>query len=188
MRRIQGQHPEVAPIAMGVLVWVVYTCRPLQVNQLQEALAVGESKPKLDLNNLSAVEDLTSFCAGLVTIELNSQIVRLVYCTTQEYFERKGQDYSPGTDSQLATVCLPYLTLRSSSKHRNDQERQVLTRKSPFHIHALSYWGLHALFDQNAVLPTPQVPPESNSKGKCRLLPVRLLTSNSAVRRTSAFD
>jgi hypothetical protein len=47
---------------------------------------VGESK--LDEENLPEIEYIILGCAGLVTIDEGSDIFRLVYYTTQEYFTR----------------------------------------------------------------------------------------------------
>ena len=49
-------------------------------------LEVGESE--LDEENLPEIEDMVSVCAGLVTVDEESEIIRLVHYTTQEYFER----------------------------------------------------------------------------------------------------
>ena len=48
----------------------------------------GSWRPKLDEENLPEIEDMVSVCAGLVTIDEESNIIRLVHYTTQEYFER----------------------------------------------------------------------------------------------------
>lgn len=45
-------------------------------------------KTELDEENLVQIEEMVSVCAGLVTIDEESKIIRLVHCTTQEYFER----------------------------------------------------------------------------------------------------
>jgi hypothetical protein len=51
-------------------------------------LAVEPNEAELDLENIPDVEDLLSVCAGLVIIDQESAIIRLVHYTTQEYFER----------------------------------------------------------------------------------------------------
>jgi hypothetical protein len=50
------------------------------------AVEVGESE--FDEENLPEVAYMVSLCAGLVTIDKISDIVRLVHYTAQAYFER----------------------------------------------------------------------------------------------------
>jgi hypothetical protein len=43
---------------------------------------------ELDETNLPEIEDMISVCADLVTVDGESNIIRLVHYTTQEFFER----------------------------------------------------------------------------------------------------
>jgi hypothetical protein len=51
-----------------------------------------------------------SVCAGLVTIDEESDIIRLIYYTTQEYFERTQTRWFPSAQTDIATTCLTYLS------------------------------------------------------------------------------
>ena len=53
----------------------------------------GESK--LDPDEFPDVEDMVSVCVSLVTEDEESDIIRLVHCTTQEYFERIREGGDP---------------------------------------------------------------------------------------------
>jgi len=53
----------------------------------------GESE--LDPDDIPDIEDMVSVCAGLVTVNNESNITRLVYYTTQECFERIREGWSP---------------------------------------------------------------------------------------------
>jgi hypothetical protein len=55
-------------------------------------------KSELDEENLPEIEDMVSVCAGLVTVYEESNIVRLIYYTTQEYFERTQKAVSKRKD------------------------------------------------------------------------------------------
>ena len=50
-------------------------------------LAIMLGDRALNGNNFYDVEDILSVCAGLVTINEESNVIRLVYYTTQEYFK-----------------------------------------------------------------------------------------------------
>jgi hypothetical protein len=87
MDRIEGQVSGQEKLAKEVLLWITCAKRPLITSELQHALAVEVGKPELDEENLSKIEYMVSVCAGLVTVDEDSNIIRLVHYTTQEYFE-----------------------------------------------------------------------------------------------------
>ena len=89
MDRIEGQRYNQKELAKEVLSWITCAKRPLTTSELQHALATQVGDSKLDKDNLSDVEDIVSVCAGLVTIDDESGIIRLVHYTTQEYFEER---------------------------------------------------------------------------------------------------
>jgi hypothetical protein len=88
MERIEGQVKDQKELAKQVLSWIAYAKRPLTTLELQHALAIVVGESELDEDNLPEIEDMVSACAGLVTIDKESDIIRLIHYTTQEYFER----------------------------------------------------------------------------------------------------
>lgn len=88
MDRIEGQLQDQEELAKQVLSWITCAKRLLTILELQHALAIEIGDSKLDEENLLQIEDMVSVCAGLVTIDEESSIIRLVYYITQEYFER----------------------------------------------------------------------------------------------------
>jgi hypothetical protein len=92
MERVERQGPNSVQFAKQVLSWITCAKRPLTTMELQHALAVVIGESELDEDNLPEIEDIVSVCAGLVTIDNESGILRLVHYTTQEYFTRtQGQ-------------------------------------------------------------------------------------------------
>jgi hypothetical protein len=81
MDRIDGQVKDRAERGKQTISWIVdcglSTKRALMAVQLQEALGVEIGESDLDRENM------VSACAGLVTVDEGSQIVRLVHYTTQ---------------------------------------------------------------------------------------------------------
>jgi hypothetical protein len=63
----------------------------------------------LNGDNFYDVEDIISVCAGLVTIDEESNIIRLVHYTTQEYFEHIRLEWNPRAPEEIASICLTYL-------------------------------------------------------------------------------
>lgn len=86
MDRVLSQYPGVVTLAKEALSWIVYAFRPLQIQELQHALATRAGDPDFDEEALPRAEYLLSICAGLVIIDGKSNIIRLVHYTTQEYF------------------------------------------------------------------------------------------------------
>ncbi|EON63613.1 hypothetical protein W97_02841 [Coniosporium apollinis CBS 100218] len=92
IKRIDGQLPNDRALAKSVLSWITYTQRPLTTGELHHALAVEVGEEELDPDNILNVEDIISVCASLITVDKESNIIRLVHYTTQEYFERIRED------------------------------------------------------------------------------------------------
>jgi hypothetical protein len=63
---------------------------------LQHALTVEPGESKLDEDNIPDEQLLTSLSAGLVIVDKESSIIRLVHCTTQEYFNGIRASRFPG--------------------------------------------------------------------------------------------
>ncbi|KAL1835780.1 hypothetical protein VTJ49DRAFT_6085 [Mycothermus thermophilus] len=102
MERINGQMDGHRALAHHVLSWIICAERPLVTSEVQHAWAVGDSKDALDQDNLPGVEDMISVCCGLVTIDAESGVIRLVHYTTQEYFERTLDRWFPGAHQTIA--------------------------------------------------------------------------------------
>jgi hypothetical protein len=110
MERIEGQLADEEGLAKQVLSWITCAKRPLTTCELQHALAVEVGEPEFDEDNLPQVEDMVSICAGLVTVDEESKIIRLVHYTAQEYFERTQEMWFPNIEANIATICLTYLS------------------------------------------------------------------------------
>jgi hypothetical protein len=96
MLRIQSQDEEDAQFAERVLYWISYAYTPLTVVEIRHALAVEAGDADIDEEALPDKDTLISVCAGLVTVDQESNIIRLVHYTTQEYFERIRMNRFPG--------------------------------------------------------------------------------------------
>lgn len=79
MERISGQKPGFRRLAEKVLSWITCTKRPLSTLELENALAVLAGDSKLDGDNLERIETIISASAGLVTVDDESKIIRLVH-------------------------------------------------------------------------------------------------------------
>lgn len=156
MERIRGQLQEHAERAKQVISWITCAKRPLTKLELQHALAVEVDEVKLDEENLPQIEDAVSMCAGLVTVDEESNIVRLVHYTTQDYFIRTQHKWFPDAELFITTICTTYLSYRdfASGYCKSDQEFEKRLGLHPFYDYAARNWGHHgrkASASQNVV-------------------------------------
>ena len=67
-----------ASIAKAVFLWVLYATRPMTIGELERAVAVSPATFEFDAGRMVSRETLVTICCGLVTIEDDSRLVRLV--------------------------------------------------------------------------------------------------------------
>ncbi len=147
MNRINGQAPGFKELATGVLPWVSRAKRPLKTSELQHALATKTGKSKLDHGDSARYQRYdTLHCAGLVTIDEESDIVRLVHYTTQEYLERTMYSRYPHAESAIARICIHYLSFGvfQMGHCKTDDEFEERLRSNPLYDYAACNWGHHA--------------------------------------------
>jgi hypothetical protein len=78
MERIQRESLVDRTLAKRVLAWITYARRPLSYEELQHALAVTPEMTNMDTEALVDKLFLIDICAGLVVIDEQSTIIRLV--------------------------------------------------------------------------------------------------------------
>ena len=111
MGRINGQKPSFRKLAMQVLSWIACVKRRLKTTELRHSLAVEVGELELDKEDLPQIEDMISLCAGLVTVDNESIIIRFVHHTMQEYFERTQKQWFPIAEADIMTfyvTCLSF--------------------------------------------------------------------------------
>ncbi|KAM0344005.1 hypothetical protein ACHAPU_007908 [Fusarium lateritium] len=86
--RIECQEREQEHMAKQILIWITHAKRPLTMSELRHALAVEEGTIALNPDFLLDPDSIVSCCAGLVTVDKETDIVRLVHYTTREYFQK----------------------------------------------------------------------------------------------------
>jgi hypothetical protein len=146
MERIEGQKKGFQLLANNVLLWITCAKRPLTITELQHAIAIETGEPELDEDNLPEAEDMVSVCAGLVTVDEESHIIRLVHYTTQEYFERTQKQWFPNAEAEIAASCVTYLSFSvfESGLCQTDDEFEERLRSNLFYDYAAHNWGYHA--------------------------------------------
>jgi ankyrin repeat protein len=146
LERIRSQDTEDVDLAMRVLSWITHAFRPLTIQELQHALAVTSDDTELDEDALTDVELLISVCAGIVTIDQESNVIRLVHYTTQEYFARVRKERFPDGHFEIASTCIAYLSFDAFSEGPCPSGDAIDSRfeKHSLLLYAAVYWGDHA--------------------------------------------
>ncbi|KAJ5062213.1 ankyrin repeat domain-containing protein [Bipolaris maydis] len=146
LQRIDSQSEVDCKLAREVLSWITLAERQLTTAEICCALAIEDGEDEIDPENVRTLEDLISVCAGLVTVDQESDIIRLVHYTTQEYFERTGDLWNPRGHVYIATTCLKYLSFSAfqSGSCPNDKEFRERLQQNSFLDYAAKYWARHA--------------------------------------------
>ncbi|KAI1667999.1 Ankyrin repeat domain protein [Pyrenophora tritici-repentis] len=146
LERIDGQLEGDCQLARKVLSWITLAKRPLTTTEICCALAVEPEEDNIDPENVLTPGDLVSVCAGLVVVDQESDIIRLVHYTTQEYFEQTGDVWNPGGQEDIATTCLTYLSFSAfqSGSCSTDKEFEERLQQNRFLDYSAKHWGRHA--------------------------------------------
>jgi ankyrin repeat protein len=145
MKRIQGQFKEQSELAIQTLSWLTCARRPLHSLELRHALAIEREEPALDEENIPEIEDIIAVCAGLVTIENESGIIRLVHYTTREYLERKKSSIFQNAETEISSLCVTYVSFDvfGSGSCKSDKAFEERLKSYPFYSYAADHWGHH---------------------------------------------
>jgi hypothetical protein len=78
MNRIAQQSKDDEALAKRVLMWITYAVRPLSFMELRHAVSTLPGMTNIDSESLVQEQLLTSVCAGLVAVDGEGNIVRLI--------------------------------------------------------------------------------------------------------------
>lgn len=137
MERINGKTAGERELAFQILAWITCARVPLKIEQLQYGLAVEPDEAEFDPDNLPDAQDMVAICAGLVTIDENCRIIRLVHHTAQEYLERSQTKWFPRAHYDMARACMAYLL------HSVQSRADLLLEDMHFSGYCTQNWGYH---------------------------------------------
>jgi len=140
LTRLKAQERNKAVLGLKVLMWVLYSERPLRTEELCYALGVEMGSTDLDPENVPRLPTLLSACLGLVTVEASSSTIRLVHSTLQEHLAGDPTLFHC-PHSAIAEVCLTSLNFR----YIRDLSPTLYSppSKAPLLEYASFYWGKH---------------------------------------------
>ena len=147
MRRIERQQDDDRKIAESILIWVAFAHRSLNVEELQQALAIQEGSCDLREENFLDGEGFTAVCAGLIFVEPITKIVRLVHYTTQEFFNKLEKSRFPDAQCLIAESCIMYLSLEGIERESYDYYKTSAGLPLALYNYAQRYWANHIIGD-----------------------------------------
>lgn len=144
--RIDGQEADFRTLAIQVLSWVTHTCRPLSGLEIRHTLELRADMTEFDEDFLPEMEDLISSCAGLVKMDKESDIFRVVHNTTQTFFKKTWKCWFPDAQTNITIICVTYLSFKTFESgfccSKFDYERRLQIHV--LYEYAATYWGKHA--------------------------------------------
>jgi hypothetical protein len=111
MERTCAQGKGSSEMTKRILAWILWAYRPLSTLELLHALAVEPGDTEIDEDNILETEQILTICAGLVTIDEQSDQVRFIHYTTQEYLQRNHGMRLPDGKIEIARSCTAYLSI-----------------------------------------------------------------------------
>ena len=153
MERIQSMHSDHRDIAYCFLSWVAYTDRVMTVSEVEHATVTylmvedGEDAYAIDHDDIISANDLSSMCAGLVTVD--GEKIFLVHYTAVTYLDNTREKWFPGAYTKLAKTCLTYLLFDVFNSgacigETEDFEFEQRNREFPLLGYASLWWGRFA--------------------------------------------
>jgi ankyrin repeat protein len=146
VERMNAQLSGDRALARRVLSWIIYAQRPLTTIELLDALAVNIGDTCLDRDNILDIDDVILVCVGLVAVDQQSDIIRLVHHTAEEYFEQRQEALSQDSLNEISSTCLTYLlfTPFRSGHCLGDSQLEYRLERNPFLNYAAHFWSRHA--------------------------------------------
>jgi hypothetical protein len=144
MERIRGQDKDDVELAERLLMWITFSEDLLPPSALQHAVATTPGCTDIDDGDLIPIQDLISISAGMITLDKESGIIRLVHYTTQIYLQRRLEN----AQTAMTLTCLTYLGFNIFDQPCLDL-LSVAKRRLKYALsrYAAQYWGEHARGD-----------------------------------------
>ncbi|KAH6884738.1 hypothetical protein BKA70DRAFT_136376 [Coprinopsis sp. MPI-PUGE-AT-0042] len=143
--RIMKQSSKKAHLAKSVFVWVTHATRSLTVDELRHAVARCTDTFKFDSTLMVPAETLVSVCCGLIIIEKESGLVRLLHYTAKDVLQRLVLQTTPSPHGLLAAICMDRLS-DAGFQHSTIASSEALERtldSTPLLVYAYYSWSHH---------------------------------------------
>ncbi|EXJ88377.1 hypothetical protein A1O1_05307 [Capronia coronata CBS 617.96] len=146
MDRISNLSKTRQDLAFRTLMWVSHVRRPLIITELQHAMALRVGDSDVDRDNIPSLRALLDCCCGLVEVDHESSVVRLVHHSLEEYLREHDHGLFKNADLQITRICLRYLSLTPLKQIPFKSRSNFTTTIEDFPLleYATLEWGNHA--------------------------------------------
>ena len=116
---------------------------------LQEAVAIDLEETDYDVEAIPAVDLILDVCNGLLIMDAEASMVRLVHYTAQDYFNALAESEILRPHASIAAECLSYLnfdTFQLSTTIFEEQYPKQYPKQSPYALllYMSTFWAFHA--------------------------------------------
>ena len=132
-------------LGLNTLMWMSHVSKPLTVIELSDALAIKLGETSLNTKYRPSQKMMVDCCLGLVTVDEESSVIRLVHYTVQEYLrEHLDQTFDLGRQT-IAEHLVTYLLTEPFAHGCCPDEFSILAviSRYPFVKYAAQRWGHH---------------------------------------------
>jgi len=144
IKRIKAQGGDKPRLGKEALMWISHAERPLMADELRHALAIQLGSKDFNNANAPSISTLVDCCQGLITVNKDGSVVRLIHFTLKEYLSARPDIFSR-PHSAMAEICLTYLN--SEQVKAIPADRSLEIRHTPFLEYCSLHWGVHARKD-----------------------------------------
>ncbi|KEY74994.1 hypothetical protein S7711_01337 [Stachybotrys chartarum IBT 7711] len=155
LERIQEQPKPRRMLALLILSLISGTRRPLQLEEMQEAIAVRPDRMGISRASFRTAKMMLQVCVGLVTVDSVNRVIRFVHMTFQEFIHRHAIELLPDDmDRNMAERCLSYLQFDAfkAGPCLDDQTFEERLRSNRFYHYAATHWGHHVKSDSEEMM------------------------------------
>ena len=111
LQRIRNQTVQRSRRAEQILMGITFAQRPLKLSELLCALAIRPGDQEIVEDRFPKEKLLLSACCGLVIVDEESQIIRFVHYTMDEYIASIRQDLYPYANQDITSILLTRLNI-----------------------------------------------------------------------------
>ena len=141
IQRIKRQSETRSRIALQALTLICRARRPLVLNELVDALAFRPQLVTVSPNHRPPRKAVLDSCHGLVTVDEESQIIRLVHYSVYSFLQGAEEDLIRD-ERFIAKLCVEYQMLQPFTLGSCQDGDEIMNRLNhcPFIGYAARYW------------------------------------------------
>lgn len=130
-------------LALSSLMHLTHAKRFFKASELSDVLALRPDSASLNPRYRPTTTMILDCCQGLVTLDDETNQLRLAHYSIQEYLVSRSESLFPQFEVSLASTCLQYLLLDDfkSGALETDDEIESRLEAYPFLLYVSMFWG-----------------------------------------------